>query len=183
MLEIRCGLDINNSNHIWLLHLIFLPTINAALRFFAEAWNEHQIQIRGGPNRSPTDMFYFDMLVHGVRGESLGDMMSNEELEVYGIDWAALQDDDIRQSHLIQNGIQEGETSWIGHTGPPPALNLLLMKFVSTLPTCHSIPRRSWIWSICLLSLGLAGRMMSRLHKLGRMRLLMLGRSAIHFRE
>ena len=45
MLELRHRLDINNSNHIWLLHLIFLPTINAALHFFAESWNEHQIQI------------------------------------------------------------------------------------------------------------------------------------------
>ena len=45
MLELRHGLDINNSNHIWLLHFIFLPAINAELRFFAESWNEHQIQI------------------------------------------------------------------------------------------------------------------------------------------
>ena len=80
VLELRHGLDINNPNHIWLLHLIFLPTINMSLKFFAEAWNEHQIQIRGGPNRSPSDMFYFDMLVHGVRGESLTDMMDDDEL-------------------------------------------------------------------------------------------------------
>lgn len=123
MLELRHGLDINNSNHIWLLHLIFLPTINAALRFFAESWNEHQIQIRGGPNRTPADMFYFDMHVHGVRGENLGDMMDMDELEVYGIDWEALHDDNLRESHLNNNGIQEQETSWIGHIGPPPELN------------------------------------------------------------
>lgn len=126
MLELRHGLDINNPNHIWLLHLIFLPTINASLQFFSESWNEHQIQIRGAPNRSPSDMFYFDMLVHGVRGESLADMMDHDELEAYGIDWEALQDDTIRQSRLNNNG-NEGETSWIGNTGPPADLSEVLV--------------------------------------------------------
>ncbi len=123
MLELQHGLDINNSNHIWLLHLIFLPTINNSLQFFAESWNEHQIQIRGGPNRSPSDMFYFDMLVHGVRGEPLTEMMDHDELEVYGIDWEALQEEDVRQSQLNNNSIQEGGSSWIGNTGPPANLS------------------------------------------------------------
>ena len=127
MLELRHGLDINNPNHIWLLHLIFLPTINASLQFFSESWNEHQIQIRGAPNRSPSDMFYFDMLVRGVRGESLADMMDQDELEAYGIDWEALQDDNIRQSQLNNNGIHEGDTSWIGSTGPPVDLSEVLV--------------------------------------------------------
>ena len=127
MLELRHGLDINNPNHIWLLHLIFLPTINASLQFFSESWNEHQIQIRGAPNRSPSDMFYFDMLVRGVRGESLADMMDHDELEVYGIDWEALQDDNIHQSQLNNNDNQEGETSWIGNTGPPADLSEVLV--------------------------------------------------------
>ncbi len=131
-LELRHGLDINNENHIWLLHLIFLPTINASLRFFAESWNEHQIQIRGGPNRSPSDMFYFDMLVHGIRGESLTDMMDHDELEAYGIDWEALQDDSIRQSQLDNNGIQEGETSWIGNIGPPTDLSEVVVQSPSS---------------------------------------------------
>ncbi|KJA15180.1 hypothetical protein HYPSUDRAFT_149528 [Hypholoma sublateritium FD-334 SS-4] len=128
MLELRHGLDVNNDNHVWLLHLLFLPTINASLQFFAESWNEHQIQIRGGPNRSPSDMFYFDMLVHGVRGEALADMMDHDELEVYGIDWEALQDDDVRLSQLNNNGIHEGGTSWIGNAGPPADLSEVLVQ-------------------------------------------------------
>lgn len=67
-LELRFGLNINNANHIWLLHLLFLPVINSVLAFFAQSWNEHKIEIRDGPNRSPSDMFGFDMLVHGLRG-------------------------------------------------------------------------------------------------------------------
>ncbi len=67
------------------------------------------------------------MLVHGVRGELLTDMMDQDELEVYGIDWEALQEDDIRQSQLNNNGIQEGGSSWIGNVGPPADLNEVLV--------------------------------------------------------
>ncbi|KAJ3503359.1 hypothetical protein NLJ89_g8474 [Agrocybe chaxingu] len=123
ILEIRHGLDINNWRHIWLLQHLFLPLINFDLLFFAEAWNEHRIQIRDGPNRSPSDMFGFDMLVHGVRGDPLEEMMSSEELEVYGIDWEGLREDRLLESQQLNNGIDEGNTSWIGQTGPPEHLN------------------------------------------------------------
>ncbi len=53
-------------------------------------------------------------------------MMDHDELEAYGIDWEALQDDTIRQSRLNNNG-NEGETSWIGNTGPPADLSEVLV--------------------------------------------------------
>ena len=123
ILELRHGLNINSSNHIWLLHFLFLPTINQDLTFFAESWNYHRLQIRDGPNRSPIDMFNFDMLVHGVRGSELTDMMSFEELEVYGIDWEGIRDEDLLHSQQLNNRIDEGDTSWIGRSGPPEHLN------------------------------------------------------------
>ncbi|KAJ3512101.1 hypothetical protein NLJ89_g3717 [Agrocybe chaxingu] len=123
VLELRHGLDINNRSHIWLLQHIYLPLINTDLLFFAEAWNEHRIQIRDGPNRSPNDMFGFDMLVHGVRGDPLDEMMSQEELEVYGIDWEGLRNDRLLESQQLNNGIEEGITSWVGQYGPPEHLN------------------------------------------------------------
>ena len=45
MLEVHHGLDINNINHIWLLHYLFLNTIQCAAGFFAQSWNHHVIQI------------------------------------------------------------------------------------------------------------------------------------------
>ena len=124
-LEIHHGLDINNSRHIWLLHFLFLPTINQQLSFFAESWNQHRIQIRNGPNRSPADMFGFDMFVHGIRGAQLPsvDNMSVEELEVFGIDWPAFREDRLLQSLRANAPAQEEATSWIGQTGPPAHLN------------------------------------------------------------
>jgi len=133
-LEMHHGLDINNSHHIWLLHFLFLPTINQQLSFFAESWNQHRIQIRGGPNRSPADMFGFDMLVHGIRGSQLPPEETGplplEELEVFGVDWAALRDEQVVTS--VQNSVPaqgEGDgSSWIGQTGPPAHLNEVVVE-------------------------------------------------------
>ncbi|KAJ7026741.1 hypothetical protein C8F04DRAFT_1238490 [Mycena alexandri] len=123
MLELHHGLDINNVNHIWLLHHLFLPTINDQLTFFTQSWNEHQIQIRNGPNRSPADMFYFDTLVHGAHGHALAADLSEEELEVYGVNWEGLHDDTLLQSQRENNAEETGWTSWLGRVGPPEHLN------------------------------------------------------------
>ncbi|KAJ7847590.1 hypothetical protein B0H14DRAFT_2769714 [Mycena olivaceomarginata] len=125
VLELCHGLDINNISHIWLLHFLFLATINSQLAFFAQSWNQHRIQIQHGPNRSPADMFVFDMLVNGVRGNQLPEEeLIEEELEVYGIDWSGLRDDDLLTSQRANNSIGEGATSWIGRVGPPPLADL-----------------------------------------------------------
>jgi hypothetical protein len=128
-LEIHHGLSINNSHHIWLLHFLFLPTINQQLSFFAESWNQHHIQIRDGPNRSPADMFGFDMFVHGIRGAQVPptDDMTAEELEVFGIDWPAFREDRLLQSLRENAPAQEEATSWIGQMGPPEHLNEVLL--------------------------------------------------------
>ncbi|KAJ7722087.1 hypothetical protein B0H16DRAFT_1334865, partial [Mycena metata] len=120
MLELHRGLDINNVNHIWLLHYLFLPTINDQLTFFAQLWNEHRIQIRNGPNRSPADMFHFDTL---VRGHALVDDLSEEELEVYGVDWEGLHHNTLLHSQRENNTAEMGWTSWLVCVGPPEHLN------------------------------------------------------------
>lgn len=118
LLEVQYGLDPNNSNHLWLVHYLYLPEINAELHFFVETWNHHRIQIRGQPNRSPIDLFGFDMLVHGIRGDEL----SEEELELYGVDWEALGEDGINISHSEDDPEARG-SSWVGRTGPPEQLS------------------------------------------------------------
>jgi hypothetical protein len=48
------------------------------------------------------------MLVHGVRGDTLpNDEMSQEELEVFGVDWEALRDENILRSQRDNNDILE----------------------------------------------------------------------------
>ncbi|KAJ7019690.1 hypothetical protein C8F04DRAFT_1197470 [Mycena alexandri] len=81
------------------------------------------IQIRNGPNWSPADMFYFDTLVHGARGHALAADLSEEELEVYGVDWKGLHDDTPLHSQRENNPEETGWTSWLGRVGPPEHLN------------------------------------------------------------
>lgn len=126
MLKLHYGLDINNPNHIWLLQFLFLPLINFQLQFFAESWNNHKLHIRNGPNRSPIDMFGFDMLVYGVRGREID--LSEDELELYGLDWDAFDDDAIRGSQLQNNPLNEGTSSWIGQRGPPENLSKVIVE-------------------------------------------------------
>lgn len=124
LLEMHHGLDINNPNHIWLLHHLFLATINAALAFFADSWNLHRLHIRDGPNRTPVDMFSFDMLTNGVRGSDiLSDTMPEDELEVFGVDWEGLQDEQLLGSIYARNIQSENSDSWVGQVGPPPHMN------------------------------------------------------------
>jgi hypothetical protein len=118
-LEIHCALNINSRDHIWLLHYLFLPTINQDCAAFVRTWNNHRLQIRDQPNRSPIDMFGFDMLVHGSRGDHL----SLEELEMYGVDWEALGEDSIRRSQAENNSQHESFSTWLGREGPPPDLS------------------------------------------------------------
>lgn len=120
-LEVGQGMQINNPNHVWLLQHLFLPTINSQLEFWASLWNLHPISIRSGPNRRPEDMFGFDMLVHGLRGDSLEQHLTDEELELFGVDWDAYQEDAVLQQ-LRSNYANEGTSSWLRRQGPPPDL-------------------------------------------------------------
>lgn len=117
-LELQHGMDINNRAHTWLLHELFLPDINADADFFVETWNNHSLQIRGEANRSPVDLFGFDMAVHGDRGDPL----EEEDLDTYGVDWSALQERHQFADEEVQAEM-ESPQSWVGHTGPPPNLS------------------------------------------------------------
>ncbi|KAJ3764789.1 hypothetical protein FB446DRAFT_656121 [Lentinula raphanica] len=125
-LEIDHQLDVNNQNHIWLLQHLFLDTINRSLSFWAEGWNCHRISQRhgDGPGRSPEDMWGFDMLARGLRGDSLDDFaMSDEELEVFGVDWEALEDRELLRLLRQNYAHEEGFNTWLGRHGPPQHLN------------------------------------------------------------
>ncbi|KAJ7572202.1 hypothetical protein C8J56DRAFT_1009167 [Mycena floridula] len=110
-LKLSHGLDINNENHIWLVHCLFLDTINNQFAFFADSWNNHSIQIRCGASQSPIALFGFDMLALGIRGHEL--QLSDDELEVYGLDWDALQDTSLLHAQASNNPETEELTSWL----------------------------------------------------------------------
>ena len=119
-LELWHSLNINNIHHIWLLQYLFLHIINTQLSFWVHSWNQHKLKIWDRPNRSPTDLFIFDMLVHGVWGDQLPDKeeLSTEKLEVYGVDWENLQDDKLLRAWRQNNPMDEEGSSWVGFSAP-----------------------------------------------------------------
>jgi hypothetical protein len=86
------------------------------------------------------DLFGFDMYVHGVHGDQLPEaVLTDEELEVYGVDWEGLQDEQLLRSQRANNSMQEGWSSWIGRTGPPENLNDVTVDSPSGLLSPHEV--------------------------------------------
>lgn len=67
------------------------------------------------------------MLVHGVWGSKLPaptDVpLSDEGMEVFGVDWEGLCNENLLQSCAINNPNDEAAGSWLGHNPPPENLN------------------------------------------------------------
>ncbi|KAK6981516.1 hypothetical protein R3P38DRAFT_3113511 [Favolaschia claudopus] len=80
-LETNHGLNPTRPGHIWLLHHLFLASINRDAQDWAEAWNSHQLTVRRQRERSPRDLFMFGMLREGPRGIS-SFLAANEEPEL-----------------------------------------------------------------------------------------------------
>lgn len=105
-LEAHCQLNPSLPHHIWLLHHLFLASVNEDAQEWADAWNSHQLSIRRERRRSPRDIFFFSMIQDGPRGlsgavdEDIGDPA------LYGIDWDTLGDGRM-MTHFFENNPDE----------------------------------------------------------------------------
>ncbi|KAJ8521328.1 hypothetical protein ONZ45_g1958 [Pleurotus djamor] len=116
-LELHARLDPNNDSHIWLLHHLFLPSLNQDATEWAEAWNSHSIQRSGARDRSPRDLFFFGVLENGIATPdglpphiegwplpaSQHPREDIEDLLTYGVDWEDLDDHQLLQHHILHN--------------------------------------------------------------------------------
>jgi hypothetical protein len=115
-LEANEGLDVDNPAHIWLLHHLFLGSINQDTLAWAEAWNSHKLQMRGEPQQTPQEMFFFSMLEDGPRGlggpQSQGEegdsdgLEDGEDVSMFGIDWDEMDNKALMEHHHRHNPIQ-----------------------------------------------------------------------------
>ena len=55
-------LDIDNPEHMWALHYIYLPRLNKDLELFRGQWNQHSLSTEG--NLSPLQLFVKNSLAH-----------------------------------------------------------------------------------------------------------------------
>ncbi|KAF9034906.1 hypothetical protein BJ165DRAFT_1417406 [Panaeolus papilionaceus] len=108
-LELTAGLQPDLSAHIWLLHVLFLNSINNDLTGWKDGWNNHKIPIPGVGTRSPADLQWFSMIeqgLHGFRGQEASHLdvsLNAEEIEEYGIDWHDLENPLLLNHHLLTN--------------------------------------------------------------------------------
>jgi hypothetical protein len=107
-LEANEGLDVDNPAHIWLLQHLFLNQINQDSLLWAEAWNNHKLQIRGEPQQTPHEMFFFSMIEDGPRGlngprQGDQDGLEGGDLYLYGVDWEVMEDDELMTNHRYYN--------------------------------------------------------------------------------
>ncbi|KAK7678905.1 hypothetical protein QCA50_018045 [Cerrena zonata] len=77
-------LDVDNPNHIWLLHFHFLDQINHDCEQFRIEWNAHPISGKGG-NRSPNDLRLLGQTEHGVYVDEMEGVPVEELAEYYGV--------------------------------------------------------------------------------------------------
>ncbi|KAJ3929003.1 MAG: hypothetical protein NXY57DRAFT_944446 [Lentinula lateritia] len=59
------GLQRNNPNHLWLLHTLFLSSINEDCDSFVQNWNSHPISGKGH-DKTPNDIRLLGQLQHGT---------------------------------------------------------------------------------------------------------------------
>ncbi|KAJ6568473.1 hypothetical protein B0H19DRAFT_938976 [Mycena capillaripes] len=112
-LETNHGLNPTRPGHIWLLHHLFLASVNRDAQDWAEAWNSHQLTVRRQRERSPRDLFLFGMLREGPRGISSFLMPEEEGIEdinEYGIDWEVNEEPELA-AHLLENNAHERTTN------------------------------------------------------------------------
>ena len=104
-LEMFHGLIPGDSDHIWLLQHHFMHEIAQDAEQWRRVWNVHTMQLMGQRNESPESMWRWGMIQHGIcdltnhtQIEPQDENVDNPEL--YGIDWEALNDDDLMEQFL-----------------------------------------------------------------------------------
>ncbi|KAJ7601525.1 hypothetical protein B0H17DRAFT_1165348 [Mycena rosella] len=103
------GFNPTRPGHIWLLHHLFLASVNRDAQDWAEAWNSHQLTVRRARERSPRDLFLFGMLREGARGISsflAPEEEGIEDINEYGVDWEVKNEPEL-MAHLFENNPQE----------------------------------------------------------------------------
>lgn len=115
-LELNADLDIEQPAHIWLIHFLFLSHINTDIQTWANAWNNHKMQMPDIGTVSPAEIRYFNTLVDGVRGFPAGrddwqaqdPPLAGREIDEYGIDWEAYRNTQIQHHFHTHNHVEQG---------------------------------------------------------------------------
>jgi hypothetical protein len=95
-LEYHNGLDTANPDHLWLLHSLFLATINAEAESWVATGNNHVLERRGQANQTPSQLYTQGMIMHGVRGVTVMEFPLDEDIEGFGTLVSTIPNHDFR---------------------------------------------------------------------------------------
>ncbi|XP_062578090.1 uncharacterized protein LOC134239978 [Saccostrea cucullata] len=89
--------EIGNAIHLWALHFVFLPRINADLSLFQSQWNHHGLRSEG--HMSPQQLFVSRALeLFGTERTAVKDLFDptreSEISEMYGVEDLGLADEE-----------------------------------------------------------------------------------------
>lgn len=100
-LQAHHGLDPSNNAHRWLLHFLFLPSINQDAQAWRRAWNSHKLTVPGESSASPNERFLFDSIHWGLPSDP--NPAADVDTDSYGIDWHDLDLPTIITHYLSRN--------------------------------------------------------------------------------
>jgi len=119
---VRCGLDVDNNLHMYILHYLFMDRINESLTEFQNVWNNHKL--RSVENKSPTQL----LLLSHVRGQSFGVKIGDSAMNIYDL----LED---------VEDVEEGENQVICESKYSPFDENQKEEFASIVNRLHLIDR------------------------------------------
>ncbi|TRM70062.1 hypothetical protein BD626DRAFT_391129 [Schizophyllum amplum] len=122
-LEVQHALNPQIPGHIWLLHHLFMASINEDASEWAETWNNHKMQLPDSHPQSPRQMFFFSQHHDGRRGLAPPAEVADEEelpegAAMYGIDWEAMDDPSL-MDHFLENNPDDVADEELVDAHPP----------------------------------------------------------------
>ncbi|PBK95697.1 hypothetical protein ARMGADRAFT_925675 [Armillaria gallica] len=121
-LEVHYGLNPTNRHHLWLIHYLWLPSINQDAQDWMGMWNSHRMTLPRSSPRTPREMFRSSMIADGPRG--IAELMARpidddvDDLNAFGIDWE-VADDPTYMSHILEQNPEEWDEENPFSSAPP----------------------------------------------------------------
>jgi hypothetical protein len=109
-LEAHHGLRMDSTMHIWLLHHLFLKSLNNDIQEWAEHWNAHGMCLKREKDKVPRDMFILGMRRRVLDNAIVRQEEAMEDMDQFGIDW-----DGADNEQLVRELQEQAENPFDGY--------------------------------------------------------------------
>jgi hypothetical protein len=131
-LEAHHGLRVDSAMHIWLLHHLFLKSLNNDIQEWAEHWNAHGMHLKREKDKVPRDMFILGMRRRVLDNTIVRQEEAVEDVDQFGIDWDGADDE-----QLVRKLQEQAENPFDGYA--PDTLNEVPCEPPECPLTCNQV--------------------------------------------